>query len=109
MKSLFVKRNNKYIKSHNISNYLMALKQIKTIKNKILDKNYIKKYIRRNEIINIQFLIITNEINKFSLNGIIFKKNKQNNLNNSLSIKSFISGVQVKFNIHLYSDGIRLI
>jgi ribosomal protein L19 len=109
MKSFFLKKNNNHISSHLISNYLTHLKQIKTNKNKIVNKSYVNKYIRRGEIINLQFLIYTNEVNKFSLNGIITKKNKKSNLNNSVTVKSLISGVQVKFNLHLYSDGIRLI
>jgi hypothetical protein len=109
MKSFFLKKNNNYLSSNSIASYLTGLKQIKTNKNKVINNTYINKYIRRGEIINLQFLIYTNEINKFSLNGIITKKNKKNNINNSLTVKSLISGVQVKFNLHLYSDGIRLI
>src|SRR5688572_12890663 len=109
MSSFFKKKNNNYLKGISISNYLANLKPLKTIKNKLIDNNYVNKHIRRGEIINFQYLIYTNEINKFSLNGIIVRKNKKNNLNNSITVKSLISGNQVKFNFHLYSDGIRLL
>jgi hypothetical protein len=107
MKSLFVKKNNNFISTNNISSYLLHLKTNKN--NKISNKNYLNQNIRRGQIINLQFLINTNEINTFSLTGIIIKKSKQYNLNNSVTAKALISGSVVKYNVHLYSDALRLL
>jgi ribosomal protein L19 len=109
MLSFFKKKNKNHIKHICLSKYLTNLKTIKTAKKKIINKTYIDKHIRKGEIINLQYLIYTNEINKFSLNGIVVRKNKKFNLNNSITVKSVISGNKVDFNFHLFSDGIRLL
>jgi hypothetical protein len=108
MNSFYKKTNNYYPSCVVIHNTFLNSKSIKNSRNKILNKEYINKNVRQKKLLSFQFLIHTNEINKFSLNGIIVKKNKQYNLNNSITVRSLLSGKYVFVNFHLFSNGIRL-
>lgn len=108
MKSFYNKINNNYPSIREIENVFISKYNIKNSRNFVLNKKYINLNIRRNKLISFNFLIQTNELNKFRLNGIIKRKNKKNNLNNSITVKSLLSGVYVEVIFHLYSPGIRL-
>ncbi len=106
MKTFFKKINNNYPSINKIET-LLDLK-IKTNKNININKKYLDLNIRRKKLINITFLVKTNEFNKFTLNGIIDKKKKKSNTNGTVTSKSLLSGVYVKMNFHLHSPVIRL-
>ncbi|MDF2698953.1 MAG: hypothetical protein K0Q49_509 [Haloplasmataceae bacterium] len=108
MNHFFLTKNNYYPSIHNIERILHNLHTLKNSRNKLIDNKYLKRNIRRKSLIGFQFLIFTNEVNKFYLNGIVIKKNKKNNLNNSVTVKSLLSGKQIKINFHLFSNSARL-
>jgi hypothetical protein len=107
MKYLYIKKNNNYISVNEIEQSIRSIKQVKKKNNIIINSNYIKHNIRKGSSINLSVLGYTNDINIFSYSGIIKKKNKKNNINNSTTIKALISGKYVELNIHLFSDNIR--
>jgi hypothetical protein len=109
MKNIYKKINNKFPSSSIIQQNILKFTEIKHGKNKLIDKNYISRKIRKNNVLEVLFLIHTNEINKFSSFGTIKKKKKKLNLNSSITIQTILSGKRIKFNFHPFSPGIRLL
>ncbi len=109
MKNIYRKINNKFPSMELIQQNILSFKGIQHSKNKLIDKNYISRKIRKNNTLEVVFLIHTNEINKFSLFGTIKRKKKKINLNSSITIQTILSGKRIKFNFHPFSPGIRLL
>jgi ribosomal protein L19 len=109
MKNFYNKINNNHPSISKIEKIFISRFNIKNSKNFILNERYIDLNIRRNKLINFNFLIQTNELNKFRLNGIIKRKKKKNSINNSITARSLLSGIHIEVIFNLYSPGIRLI
>ena len=108
MKSIFLKNNIKYPSIEKIEEVIRKLKQVKKSSGINVNNIYIKSNIRRGSILNLLLLSYNSDVNVFEIGGIIKKKNKKNNINNSITLKMRTSGVDVYINLHLYFDGMRL-